>query len=182
MLSGKPRDWQSSMDRSLGDRHRFLRSGANRSGNIMLSATVPNGSKLNCWNTTPICSARNRSRDQPDKDFKSVPPKATFPLSARIVPQIIESSVDFPEPLSPSKRTDSPFLTKNSGTVRTNDVRPGQLKRAFSNSITQRSVTVRTYREVQAWGHHAQFQKLEPQSQIRFELPVQGHSRRFRNT
>src|SRR5262249_7889114 len=75
-----------------------------RGPNSTLARTVIHGNNRYCWNMTPRCGLGPSTIS---------PPRLISPVVGRSIPAIMLSSVDFPQPLGPTRATNSPTPTLN---------------------------------------------------------------------
>ena len=79
------------------------------SGSSTFSSAVSTGIKLNCWNTNPMCSLRQRAMARSLRRRRSSPSTRISPSLGRSMAAMRWSSVDLPEPDGPMRATNSPF-------------------------------------------------------------------------
>ncbi|MCW0449946.1 hypothetical protein NB706_002780 [Xanthomonas sacchari] len=91
----------------------------------MLSRVLRNGSRLNCWNTTPQWSARKRSRAALRKVARSCPATRTQPAVGCSTPAIKASKVLLPDPLAPRSNSCCPRGSANDAMSSTGAAAPG---------------------------------------------------------
>ncbi len=97
---------------------------------------------MNCWKTTPIWSARNRSRPLDESDPRSVPNRRISPLVGVLIPVSRLNNVVLPLPLAPRTNKCSPALSVSSSMATMSDAWPGHRNLTPSRVTTERSLLV----------------------------------------